>query len=439
MDKSKKWCLIANFMDRSNLRNKLAYELSARMGMTYCESVFVNLYLNGKYMGVYMLCERADVDEEIYEWEDIAEDIADAVKKSDDLSKDKKNKLEDQLKQDLSWMTTGKFTFELKNYTVSDYIDISEYSLKGGYLIEYDHYYDQISKFYTGMGVPLNFQSPEYLSSNDTMMNYMAELFADFEEAVKSESFCNSKGYHYSEYVDMDSLVDFFIVNAFFLNVEFGYKSNYLYIDETGIINFGPVWDFDWSSGNHFLGSSGAYDQWYGGDWRTVHNVWYHELYGDPYFVSLVQERWFEITDILKETIASVDTYYAYLNAASTYETNHYLALPGENDFRNQYHGYDYKRECSALKTFLQNRYDWMTSQLSAKKPNIEGHGPSIDDQMEMTLSGKGVTGVFAKQNGYYIDYTLNSQFNDEVTLDFSLVSTAGAGPQHSRCCPHPG
>lgn len=426
MDSSKKWCLIANFMDRSNLRNKLAYELSARLGMTYCESVFVNLYLNGKYMGVYMLCERADVDEEIYEWEDVAEDIASAVKKADSLSKEQKNALEDVLKEDLEWMTSDSFTFEGRDYKVSDYIDISEYSLQGGYLIEYDHYFDQISKFSTSSGVPLNLQSPEYLATNETVMNYMQELFADFEEAVNSESFYNSKGHHYSEYVNMDSLVDFFIVNAFFLNVEFGYKSNYLYIDETGIITFGPVWDFDWSSGNHFLGSSGAYDQWYGGDWRTVHNVWYHQIYGDPYFVALVQERWFEITDILKETIASVDTYYAYLNAASTYETQHYLGLSGENDFRNQYHGYNYQQECNMLKTFLQNRYNWMTQQLSAEKPNIEGHGPSIDTRMELTLSGDGVTDISAKRNGYYIDYTLNADYRDEITLDFSLVSTAG-------------
>ena len=418
MDKSKKWCLIANFMDRSNLRNKLAYDLSGRMGMTYCESVFVNLYLNGTYMGVYLLCERADVDEEIYEWEDVAEDITSAIKKSEGLSKDKANLLEDAMKEDLSWITEGRVTFEGRTYNIKDYYDYSEYSLCGGYLIEYDHYFDQISKFKTANGVPLNLQSPEYLQTNDSMMNYLQNLFADFEEALWSESFYNSKGHHYSEYVDMDSLVDFFIVNAFFLNVEFGYKSNYLYIDETGIITFGPVWDFDWSSGNHFLGSSAAYDKWYGGDWRTQHNVWYHQLYGDPYFVSLVQQRWSELQSELRETIASIDTYYAYLNAASTYELEYYLALPNENDFRNQYHGYSFKAECDALKSFLTNRFNWMNSQLGKTKPSIEDRGPNVDQRMSFTLSGGGLN----KQSSSYYDYSFDGESTDDLTLDRKSV-----------------
>ena len=426
MDNSKKWCLIANFMDRSNLRNKLAYELSGRMGMTYCESVFVNLYLNGNYMGVYMLCERVDVDEEIYEWEDVAEDAAKAIRKGAGLTKDQGNILEDAMKEDLSWITEDTVEFLGVTYTVSDYYDYSEYSLCGGYLIEYDHYYDQISKFFTANGVPINLQSPEYLESNDTLMTYLQQLFADFEEALWSETFYNSKGHHYSEYVDMDSLVDFFIVNALFLNVEFGYKSNYMYIDETGIITFGPVWDFDWSSGNHFLGSSAAYDKWYGGDWRTQHNVWYHQLYGDPYFTSLVQERWFELQDTVQDMIDSIDDYYAYLNAASTYELNHYLSLPSENDFQNQYHGYSYKAECDALKSFLVNRFNWMNNQLRAGKPSIEDKGAEIETRMSITLQGDKVSSSVSA-SGFSIDYSLNAEYTDSIGMSFALESTSGA------------
>ena len=101
----------------------------------------------------------------------------------------------------------------------------------------------------------------------------------------------------------MASLVDYYIVNALIKNVEFGYKSMYLYLDGDGIIHLGPCWDYDWSSGNHFLGAAPDPEAWYD-DWRASTNTWYLQLYGDPYFVALVQERWFEILPVIEDEIA---------------------------------------------------------------------------------------------------------------------------------------
>ena len=424
MRKSKKWTLIANFMDRSNLRNKLAYDLSGQLGLAYCQSVFVNLYLNGTYLGVYQLCERPDVDEEIYDWEDIGEDIASAIRKAGDITKAEQSELETLMKNDLSWITSGKVTFKGKSYTVSDYIDISSYSLQGGYLIEYDYYFDEPSKFKTGTGVPLNIRSPEQLRTNDTLMGYLQTLFADFEEALYSDNFYNGKGRHYSEYIDIDSFVDYYIVNAFFLNVEFGYKSMYLYIDGTGIITMGPVWDFDWSSGNHFLGSSSDYANWYN-DWRGSCNTWYRRMYRDPWFVALIADRFYEVKNKLNGCIDDIEYYYGLLEKASTYEIGIYNSLPGESDFRKQLNGYTFRKECDKLKSFLQNRLSWMSSKLNAYDPAIEESGPKLDDRMIMKLFSGG-TELSKGSGAYAANYALRTTPENELDLTFSMDSTQG-------------
>ena len=68
--KAKKWYLIANMYDKTQIRNKLAYDLASDIGMAYAqESTFVEVYLNGVYKGCYQLCEsigvgdtRVDID-----------------------------------------------------------------------------------------------------------------------------------------------------------------------------------------------------------------------------------------------------------------------------------------------------------------------------------------------------------------------------------------
>jgi len=423
MRKSKKYTLLANYMDRSDLRNKLAYDLSGALGLAYCQSVFVNLYLNGNYLGVYQFCERPDVDEEIYDWGDIAEDAAAGIRKSTGMSKDDRDLMIEQMKADVSWITSDKVTFKGVEYKISDYYDYSSYSWMGGYLIEYDYYYDEVSKFKTDTGVPLNIRNPENLYTNDTLTNYLQGLFADFEEAIYSESFYNSKGHHYSEYIDVDSFVDYYIVNALFLNVEFGYKSMYLYIDGTGLITMGPVWDFDWSSGNRFLGANGDYNQWYN-DWRGNCNTWYRQLYGDPWFVSLIEERWFEVQDEINAAINSIDYYYGLLNIAATYEINVYKNLSGEGDFRSHYGGYTFKQECDQLRAFLKNRQSWMSGKLTASNPDIEGYGANLDTRMNLTLSGSGISAGSGSR--LISNYTYVGSPENEIKFSFSLNSAAG-------------
>lgn len=65
MGAGKKWILLANAFDETNLRNKFVYDLARENDFCYApECEFVDLYLNGEYRGVYLLTERVEFGEE---------------------------------------------------------------------------------------------------------------------------------------------------------------------------------------------------------------------------------------------------------------------------------------------------------------------------------------------------------------------------------------
>ena len=61
MGAAKSWILLADALDASSLRNKIAYEFAADIGMNGApDSRWVEVYLNGEYAGLYLLCERIE-------------------------------------------------------------------------------------------------------------------------------------------------------------------------------------------------------------------------------------------------------------------------------------------------------------------------------------------------------------------------------------------
>ena len=63
MGSAKKWILLADALDTSALRNKIVLDFAARAGLPYTpECRWTELYLNGEYAGLYLLCEKVEVD-----------------------------------------------------------------------------------------------------------------------------------------------------------------------------------------------------------------------------------------------------------------------------------------------------------------------------------------------------------------------------------------
>lgn len=61
MPKAKTWILLANHADPSLLRNTLAYDLAAAFGLPGSpDSRFVDLTINGEYLGNYLITEKVE-------------------------------------------------------------------------------------------------------------------------------------------------------------------------------------------------------------------------------------------------------------------------------------------------------------------------------------------------------------------------------------------
>ena len=62
MGKSKTWLLIANHGDATLMRNKLVYDLAKNIGMPYTQnSEWIDLWVDGEYIGNYLLTEKIQV------------------------------------------------------------------------------------------------------------------------------------------------------------------------------------------------------------------------------------------------------------------------------------------------------------------------------------------------------------------------------------------
>ena len=245
MDKAKTWILLANYTDQSALHNALAFELGGDLGVPYnIEYNFVNLYIDGEYRGLYMICEKVQIDGNRI---DISE-----------LEKDNELANPDVDLSTLSQKTVTSGTIFknsiLKSYTYTVGVKSPE-DITGGYLVELDNIRgsSEPSRFTTKNGNTYVVKSPEFASKEE--MEYIASLFADMEEAVYSETGYNKKGKHYTEYIDIESFAAVYTVQELLKNWDAYISSMFFYKDKDGAdgtakIYCGPVWDMDNTLGN---------------------------------------------------------------------------------------------------------------------------------------------------------------------------------------------
>lgn len=192
MGKNKHWALLANYIDESCMRNMLASYYGKQLGTVAMDSVWVDVVLNGKYAGNYQLIESVKLDKNrvnAFDWENAAGDIAEGIAAKDGLSDEDAEKLEDQLESDLDWMTSDTVKFNGKEYTATDYYKKPK-SVNGGYLMEMDRKYDEISKFKTDRNVPIQFKNPEYLNSSNRAFSGIRNYVQNLEDAIYSPDKC---------------------------------------------------------------------------------------------------------------------------------------------------------------------------------------------------------------------------------------------------------
>ncbi len=240
MGKAKTWILLANHFDNSLLRNKIVFDLADAAGLAYSSrSQAVDLYVNSDYCGSYLLCEKVEIGETRI-------DIYDLEKATENENEAPLDTYEKFGKPDQKGKAKG---YDIPN----DPEDIT-----GGYLMELDYkarYKTEPSGFITKKGQPVVIKEPK--AASKAQMEYISTFMQGFENAVFAKDGKDPKsGKHYSEYVDMDSLVKKYLVEEIVKNFDANRTSLYYYKPsdkESKLVFAGPVWDYDIAIGNYAI------------------------------------------------------------------------------------------------------------------------------------------------------------------------------------------
>lgn len=204
MPAHKRWVLLANWKDRTLMRNAVANGIAEVFKQTFPNDgmawnpsgQFVELVYNGVHVGTYYLCEQIKIDGNRL-------DINDPYDPEDGYSGN-----------------------------AADY----------GYLLESDDGYDETWKFTTACYVPFLFKD----DGNDDMLSYASNFVRGIEDNLYKNT---TAGYNAAfEKMDLTSFVDFWLIQELMMNSETGHpKSCYSYINN-GKMYAGPIWDFDWNT-----------------------------------------------------------------------------------------------------------------------------------------------------------------------------------------------
>lgn len=265
------WALHGPFMDKTLIRNYLCYNLAGEF-MEYSPNVrFCELILNGEYQGLYLLTEQVEYNDEGRI--EITETKPNLKSTSYILQLDVGT--EDPL---YALPTFNYYTG--KNGSVN----------KGSGLLEIK---------YPGQSLTLD---QKYFIENE---------ISQFEKALVSFDSAD-KNFGFPAFIDINSFVDYFIINEFTMNSDAGRLSTYYYKDMRGKLKV-AVWDFNSAFNNYTLDFSKPHFL------MMTDKPWYEYLLKDPSFVERIIKRYAELrkTFLSDEYLLNyVDETIAYLGPA---------------------------------------------------------------------------------------------------------------------------
>lgn len=274
--KAKSWVLLAHDMDKSLLRNHIAFEFSrilfnsaegyhdkAALMFTPC-SQMVNVYSGDSYYGVYQMSDQMEV---------------------------------------------AKGRINLDKLVAADGSDPNKIS--GGHLIETNIHHDEgyPVSFTSSRGIYMDHKYPKDDDMDISQYKYMEDFVRKAEAALYSSNFTDpSVGWR--KWFDEKTLADFIIVKEFAGDMD-GYTSTYFY-KRRGVdkIFFGPIWDLDkgWNNDRRTPhGDTLTQLMIFGGFYMPpyISPDWFHRFWQDAEFRKFVGARWAAKKDELKAKVLS--------------------------------------------------------------------------------------------------------------------------------------
>ena len=302
MPKDKRWCLLANFGDRSKVRHAVGFALAkATRGIAWTPSgEYVELFLNGKYNGLYYLCEKIKI------------------------SKDRVN---------IKEMSAG---------------DITPETITGGYLLEFDTMYDEPNRFRsTVLDLPVMIQEPDEDVLTTEQMDYIRSYIDTVDTRITS-------GKPFEELIDTDSFIDVWMVKELVWNTEMRLpRSIYFHKGRNGRLTAGPVWDFDldgFMNTDEFLHKDRAF--------------WYKYLFMDETFTMKAKERWNATKDAFQNVFLTLDDLHESIRSAEQRDASIWT-LDGSYEYKAKDYNLTFDGAHERMKTGLQQRWEWLDAHIN--------------------------------------------------------------------------
>lgn len=339
--------------DPTLMHHYIGYELYRKMGRYASRSTYIDLEINGNYMGAYLFMEKLKRDKNRIDISKLepTDTSAEAITGGYILKIDKTAGGEVAGNQPLA-------------YYDNNWGDDAKYNPNISFRSAYDIYKQPIN--FPAFGEPYHpqqfletyflYEYPKASVITAAQKNYIQNYIHDFETALITDDFTTEQR-TYTNYIDLDSFVDFFIINEITGNID-GYRlSTYLHKDRGQKLKIGPIWDLnigynkqgrvpfnDWIANYNLHVSQDA--------WMVP--FWWPRLLKDPLFKAALKSRWqtlragaFSNAQILGLVHGTAT--YLQDNGAVDRNYQKWIGIP-----------VDYPAAVGELSTYLENRLQWM-------------------------------------------------------------------------------
>jgi len=331
------WILYGPYSDKSLLRNVLIYELSNKMGQYASRTAFYELEINEVFLGTYVLMEKIKRD-----------------KNRVDISKNKEEDI------------TGGYILKIDKPTGDgDWYDES---------IAFGSQYNTEGIPTVTPGISFLYEYPDSDDINTVQKQYIQNYIHSFETTLSSEDFTSDE-LGYRQYIDVDSFIDFFILNEISKNPDGFRLSTFMHKDKGEKLKMGPIWDFniafgnvDYCDGNSTSGWAHNFNAICPNDFWLV-PFWWNRFLEDPQFVIALQQRW----NVLRSDILSTQTVLSRLEELkSNLQTKNTIdrnfgkwPILGKYIWPNAYIGDSYISEINYLQDWITERLAWLDESIN--------------------------------------------------------------------------
>ncbi len=325
------WILYGPYSDKTLIKNALSYKLARDMGRYATRTRYCEVFINGNYLGLYVLMEKIKQDKNRV-------DIA--TLREADLSGDQ---------------LTGGYIIRIDKLDANDYpnwIAFPEVAQSGEDPVQYQYY------------------DPDGWELQPQQQDYIRNYMRNFEMSLNGTYYLDYKN-GYKAFVDIPSFVDYMIINEMTKNIDAYIFSSYFYKDRDsrgGQLHMGPVWDFNISFGNVDYNDGAV--QTYGWLYMEHYRVyWFRKMMNDRVFSNYFNCRWHE----LRSSVFSNEKIFNYIDSLvielSDPISKNFKKWPvlGNYIWPNIFIGNTHEEEISHLRSWLTARLDWMDDHIPAE------------------------------------------------------------------------